>query len=225
MSRINSLFGLLALIGALVVVSSAPASAEFFSCNERPRPGPLQLQRHAGRDTSAANAATARRATAAATAALIPRTRGIASMRPITATRVIGMAASGCYVARDGWSARWREWHSALVWRWPACCWPAVCRRRRPRTRTGDPPVRRPAPAADHHPPAPPPAQPQRHAPLPAWLAQRISPERHGDHAADALLVGRLSRLRRAVCISEEFYGIVRYLRGLGAAEERPCRS
>ena len=35
MSRILSLFGLLALIGATWVVSSAPASAEFFGCNDR----------------------------------------------------------------------------------------------------------------------------------------------------------------------------------------------
>lgn len=36
MSRIHSLFGLLALIGALMVVFSAPASAEFFGCKDRP---------------------------------------------------------------------------------------------------------------------------------------------------------------------------------------------
>jgi len=36
MSRTRSVIGLLALIGALMVVSSAPASAEFFSCNQRP---------------------------------------------------------------------------------------------------------------------------------------------------------------------------------------------
>lgn len=36
MSRTSGLFGLLALIGALMVVSAAPASAEFFTCNQRP---------------------------------------------------------------------------------------------------------------------------------------------------------------------------------------------
>jgi len=36
MSRNRSLFGLLALIGVLMAVSSAPASAEFFNCNQRP---------------------------------------------------------------------------------------------------------------------------------------------------------------------------------------------
>ena len=36
MSRICSLFGLLALIGGLAVATSVPASAEFFSCNQRP---------------------------------------------------------------------------------------------------------------------------------------------------------------------------------------------
>ncbi len=36
MSRTRSLFGLLALIGGLVVASTVPASAEFFNCNQRP---------------------------------------------------------------------------------------------------------------------------------------------------------------------------------------------
>ncbi len=36
MSRNRSLFGLLALVGVLVVAASAPASAEFFTCNQRP---------------------------------------------------------------------------------------------------------------------------------------------------------------------------------------------
>ena len=36
MSRIRSLFGLLALLGVLVVAAPAPASAEFFTCNQRP---------------------------------------------------------------------------------------------------------------------------------------------------------------------------------------------
>ena len=36
MTRNRSLFGLLALIGALTVVYSSSASAEFFTCNQRP---------------------------------------------------------------------------------------------------------------------------------------------------------------------------------------------
>ena len=36
MMRTTSLCGLLALIGALVVGFSAPVSAEFFNCNQRP---------------------------------------------------------------------------------------------------------------------------------------------------------------------------------------------
>ena len=36
MSRISSLIGLAAAIGALGIVSAAPASAEFFGCNDRP---------------------------------------------------------------------------------------------------------------------------------------------------------------------------------------------
>jgi hypothetical protein len=36
MSRNRSLFGLLALAGALLAMSSIPAAAEFFSCNQRP---------------------------------------------------------------------------------------------------------------------------------------------------------------------------------------------
>lgn len=36
MSRNRSLFGLLALIGALMAASVSSASAEFFTCNQRP---------------------------------------------------------------------------------------------------------------------------------------------------------------------------------------------
>ena len=36
MSSIRSVVGLLLLIGALMAVSSLPASAEFFGCNDRP---------------------------------------------------------------------------------------------------------------------------------------------------------------------------------------------
>lgn len=36
MSRNRSLYRLLVLVGALMAVSSFPASAEFFNCNQRP---------------------------------------------------------------------------------------------------------------------------------------------------------------------------------------------
>lgn len=36
MSRNRSLFGLLMLVGVLLAVSSIPAAAEYFSCNQRP---------------------------------------------------------------------------------------------------------------------------------------------------------------------------------------------
>jgi hypothetical protein len=35
MSRNRSLYGLLALIGGLMIASSVPAAAEFFGCNDR----------------------------------------------------------------------------------------------------------------------------------------------------------------------------------------------
>lgn len=36
MSRNRSLYGLLMLVGVLLAVSSIPAAAEYFSCNDRP---------------------------------------------------------------------------------------------------------------------------------------------------------------------------------------------
>ncbi len=96
MSRIRSLFGLLALIGALTAVYSSSASAEFFGCNDRRgqvlysysgTPDGYVRRQHR---TYSAPRYSSQYST------LLCRAAAIAGMRPITAIRVIGMAASGC---------------------------------------------------------------------------------------------------------------------------------
>ena len=95
MSRIRSLFGLLALIGALGRLFG-PRLGGILRLQRSARPGPLQLHRHAGRlcPPPAPTYSAPRYSSQHSRYYAAPR--GIAGMRPITAIRVIGMAASGC---------------------------------------------------------------------------------------------------------------------------------